>query len=101
VTTLAFQNPHHQHRLDTEETANLCGGGTEFARHIVRLSNCIPVRMCAPKCCVYVLRSLRDPTRYYTGVTSDARLRLEAHNSVRKLFDGSGHCEDRGPDEDH
>lgn len=39
--------------------------------------------MCAPKCCVYVLRSLTDRTRYYTGVTSNPRLRLLAHNAGR------------------
>jgi putative endonuclease len=33
-----------------------------------------------PKCCVYVLRSRTDRTRYYTGVTSNWRKRLEAHN---------------------
>jgi putative endonuclease len=37
--------------------------------------------MSGPKVFVYVLRSLTDRTRYYTGVTSDARLRLEAHNA--------------------
>ncbi|HXK39803.1 MAG TPA: GIY-YIG nuclease family protein [Candidatus Paceibacterota bacterium] len=37
--------------------------------------------MLAPKCCVYVLRSKRNSTRYYTGVTSDWRARLDAHNS--------------------
>lgn len=36
--------------------------------------------MSAPKCCVYVLRSRSDRTRYYTGVTSNWRARLEAHN---------------------
>jgi predicted GIY-YIG superfamily endonuclease len=35
------------------------------------------------KCYVYVLRSLSDRTRYYTGVTSDWRARLEAHNAGR------------------
>ena len=30
---------------------------------------------------VYVLRSLSDPNRYYTGVTSNLRLRLAAHNA--------------------
>jgi putative endonuclease len=33
---------------------------------------------------VYILRSLRTPTRYYTGLTSDVVSRLEAHNA--------GHC---------
>ncbi len=35
--------------------------------------------MSVPKCCVYVLRSCADPARYYTGLTSDWRARLEAH----------------------
>jgi len=35
------------------------------------------------KSCVYVLRSLTEATRYYTGVTSNLRLRLEAHNAGR------------------
>jgi predicted GIY-YIG superfamily endonuclease len=30
---------------------------------------------------VYVLRSLSDPDRYYTGITSDMRSRLEWHNA--------------------
>ena len=29
---------------------------------------------------VYVLNSTSDPTRYYTGTTSDVRARLAAHN---------------------
>lgn len=37
--------------------------------------------MCALKRCVYVLRSLTDRTRYYTGVTGNPRLRVDAHNS--------------------
>jgi len=37
--------------------------------------------MSHPKICVYVLRSLSDRTRYYTGVTSDWRARLDAHNA--------------------
>jgi putative endonuclease len=39
--------------------------------------------MSQPRCCVYVLRSLSDRSRYYTGVTSDWRARLEAHNAGR------------------
>jgi putative endonuclease len=30
---------------------------------------------------VYVLRSLSEPSRYYTGVTSDLEARLRAHNA--------------------
>jgi putative endonuclease len=37
--------------------------------------------MSSPKTCVYVLRSLADRARYYTGVTSDPRGRLETHNA--------------------
>jgi len=40
--------------------------------------------MSLPKCCVYVLRSLKDRTRYYTGITSYPRGRFDAHNH--------GHC---------
>jgi predicted GIY-YIG superfamily endonuclease len=35
-----------------------------------------------PRRCVYILRSLAAPTRYYTGVTSDLRARLADHNSA-------------------
>ena len=34
-----------------------------------------------PKCIVYVLRSLEHPGRYYTGVTSNWRTRLDSHNA--------------------
>jgi putative endonuclease len=37
--------------------------------------------MPGPKCCVYVLRSQRDHTRYYTGVTSSLLHRVAAHNA--------------------
>jgi putative endonuclease len=33
-----------------------------------------------PKRFVYILKSLANPTQYYTGVTSDPRARLIAHN---------------------
>jgi predicted GIY-YIG superfamily endonuclease len=39
--------------------------------------------MSVPKRIVYVLKSQRGPTRYYTGVTSDVRERLAAHNAGR------------------
>ena len=39
--------------------------------------------MAESKCCVYVLRSCADRNRYYTGLTSDWRGRLEAHNAGR------------------
>ena len=32
---------------------------------------------------VYILRSVTDPRQYYTGVTSNVRDRLEAHNAGR------------------
>lgn len=34
-----------------------------------------------PKRFVYVLRSLRDRGRYYTGITANVRERLRAHNA--------------------
>ena len=37
--------------------------------------------MSAPKCCVYILHSLKNRTRYYTGVASLPRARLETHNA--------------------
>ena len=46
--------------------------------------------MWVPKCCVYVLRSLADPKRYYTGVTGNYRARLEAHNAGRCLHTANG-----------
>jgi putative endonuclease len=33
------------------------------------------------KTVVYILRSIRNPSRYYTGITSDLKRRLEWHNS--------------------
>ena len=43
---------------------------------------------------VYVLRSLSAPTRCYTGITSDAKLRLEAHTSCAAP---TPRPDDRGP----
>ena len=37
--------------------------------------------MAAPKRFVYILRSRADFTRYYTGITSNLRARLAAHNT--------------------
>lgn len=34
----------------------------------------------AAKRFVYILNSLSDPARYYTGITSDVRVRLAEHN---------------------
>ena len=42
------------------------------------------------KCCVYVLRSVTDRKRYYTGLTSDWRARLDAHNSGKCPHTASG-----------
>ena len=39
---------------------------------------------------VYVLKSEIDPTRYYTGLTSDIASRLEAHNAGRCPHTASG-----------
>ena len=39
--------------------------------------------MAEPKRVVYVLRSLSDHDRYYTGVTSDLDARLSDHNAGR------------------
>ena len=36
-----------------------------------------------PKCTVYILRSVRNPDRFYTGVTSNLRARLDEHNAGR------------------
>ena len=36
-----------------------------------------------PRTCVYILRSKSDRTRYYTGVTSNWRARIDAHNDGR------------------
>lgn len=37
--------------------------------------------MDADKRFVYVLQSTRDPSRFYTGLTTDVARRLEIHNS--------------------
>ncbi len=37
--------------------------------------------MATPKRCVYILNSESDPTRYYTGVTSNVRRRLAEHKA--------------------
>ena len=39
--------------------------------------------MAFPQTIVYVLKSADDPTRYYTGLTSNLTARLDAHNSGR------------------
>jgi putative endonuclease len=39
--------------------------------------------MAFPQTIVYVLKSSAEPTRYYTGLTSNLAGRLDAHNSGR------------------
>ena len=39
---------------------------------------------------VYILRSRRDPDRYYTGVSSNLRERLAAHNSGACVHTAAG-----------
>ena len=39
--------------------------------------------MSAPMRTVYVLKNGDTPPRYYTGVTADLKVRLEAHNAGR------------------
>jgi predicted GIY-YIG superfamily endonuclease len=39
--------------------------------------------MTFPQTIVYVLKSAAEPTRYYTGLTSNLAGRLDAHNSGR------------------
>ena len=46
--------------------------------------------MAATKRFVYILRSESNPTRYYTGMTSDMRLRLVDHNEGRCRHTSSG-----------
>jgi predicted GIY-YIG superfamily endonuclease len=43
-----------------------------------------------PRCTVYVLRSVRETHRYYTGVTSDLRARLDDHNAGRCAHTADG-----------
>ena len=46
--------------------------------------------MAFPQAIVYVLRSEADPTRYYTGLTSNLAGRLDAHNAGRVLHTADG-----------
>lgn len=39
---------------------------------------------------VYILQSENDPTRYYTGLTSNVRLRLAEHNGGRSRHTANG-----------
>ena len=43
-----------------------------------------------PKCIVYVLKSVRHPRRYYTGLTSHLSARLDAHNAGQCSHTASG-----------
>jgi predicted GIY-YIG superfamily endonuclease len=43
-----------------------------------------------PKCIVYVLKSEENPTRYYTGLTSNLAARLDKHNSGQCPHTASG-----------
>ena len=46
--------------------------------------------MAAAKRFVYVLNSTADPTRYYTGLTSNVRARLADHNEGRCAYTATG-----------
>jgi predicted GIY-YIG superfamily endonuclease len=48
--------------------------------------------MFEPKRTLYVLRSVQNPARYYTGVTSDVNVRLVGHNAGK-----CPHTADGGP----
>ena len=39
---------------------------------------------------VYILRSDKDPSRYYTGLTSELAARLDAHNTGRVPHTANG-----------
>jgi putative endonuclease len=39
--------------------------------------------MAGPRRFVYILNSMSDPRRYYTGITASVRSRLAAHNHGR------------------
>ncbi len=46
--------------------------------------------MSASKHYVYILRSQRDRSRYYTGVTSDPHTRLTTHNAGGSIHTANG-----------
>ena len=46
--------------------------------------------MSFPKCLVYILRSKGPPTRYYTGLTSHVKSRLDAHNTGQCVYTATG-----------
>ena len=57
-----------------------------------RNASCISGSMLQPKCWVYVLKSASDPTRYYTGVTSDWLMRIRSHNAGDPTHDQGSRC---------
>jgi predicted GIY-YIG superfamily endonuclease len=56
-------------------------GFTSFQSNIARTSSCTYRSMTNGPWSVYVLRSTVDPSRYYTGATTDVQRRLAVHNS--------------------
>jgi len=46
--------------------------------------------MAPPRRFVYILQSARDATRYYTGLTSNVRLRLAEHNGGTSRHTANG-----------
>ena len=55
-----------------------------------RPRRCFATYMPRPKLFVYILRSEREPPRYYTGLTSDPAARLEDHNAGRCTHTATG-----------
>jgi putative endonuclease len=58
------------------------------------------------RCCVYVLKSTADGTRYYVGCTSDVAARVAAHNAgacahTRKYLPWQLHVRIEFSDEEH
>jgi putative endonuclease len=49
-------------------------------RYVARQPDCLK-RTMAGKYIVYVLKTLREPTHYYTGLTSNLAARLDKHNA--------------------
>ena len=79
--TTEVVTPHLPLHEFHDSTRTLTGGILANASDVV-----------APKRFVYVLKTESQPSRYYTGVTSDVHGRLRAHNERR-----SPHTADRGP----
>ena len=53
------------------------------------LETCVHGAMPKPQTCVYVIRSLAKPWRYYTGLTGALRARLEQHNEGKCRYTAS------------